>query len=66
MDVCHNKQGISQVMSELIQRYPNKPISIIFGASSNKKVVNLMAAFETFSHSIESINCIQNKEMPVL
>jgi len=49
LDVCHNEQGVTHVFNELSQRNPNKPISLVFGASIGKKVGNLLQAIEPFS-----------------
>lgn len=66
LDVCHNVQGMSYVLDELTTRHPARPIVIIFGASSGKKVSNLLGAMEPHSSSIENIYCVHNLEHPRL
>jgi len=57
---------MSQVLQELVQEAPEKPIKMIFGASSGKKVDKLLGVMEPFSANIESIHCVQNRDHPRL
>jgi len=57
LDVCHNEQGFSYVLSQL-NRKSSKPIFIVYGCSSGKKVSSILEVMERYSDRIQGVYCV--------
>ena len=57
LDVCHNEQGFSYVLSEL-SRKSSKPIYIIYGSSAGKKVGSILEVMERYTERIRGVYCV--------